>query len=685
MTKPFFLERLFLMGDEMELRELIDARTCNAFKKKGYETVEDVARLFPRKYYDFTSVKKLDQTQGSETGAYLCSFESYEKKKINGRTIVKAVVRENQSGYKIYISWFGQYQMYRCLQSAYRPGEEVFVCGSISYHEEYNSYFITNPVIFKHFETSDQRIYTVYPNYRGISEERMKNVIRMCLDHMEKEETMPEDIRTKYHLLTEKEAVLKLHYPERPEDIERAKRRLIADDLLYFSAKLEKNARELPVGSPFGIKTKRITTEILQSLPYELTTDQKGTLESMIDTMRDGKRISALIQGDVGCGKTIIAFLMMFLMADSGYQSVLFAPIGTLARQHYLELCEMAKPYGIQVEFLHGQMKAKEKKEALKRIASGESQMIVGTHSVFQASVNYQNLGLCIVDEEHKFGVLQRESILKKAANGMHYIQMSATPIPRTLAALAFSNTQIYNILSMPAGRKPVKTTIFNKEKGIFRFLENELATGRQGYVICAQIDETDGDNKREDILSVTECYERYQSFFDGRYQVEMLTGKMSSEETAAIIARFKSNETQILISTTVVEVGVNVPNASTIVINNAENFGIANLHQLRGRVGRGFDQGYCILNSVDMENERLQTLCKYQSGFDIAEADLKLRGSGNLLGTEQSGSNRLVETAMKYPNTFKEVKKMAAGYIDGGIIDPFLGQYERANASCIS
>ena len=164
MTKPFFLERLFLMGDEMELRELIDARTCNAFKKKGYETVEDVARLFPRKYYDFTSVKKLDQTQGSETGAYLCSFESYEKKKINGRTIVKAVVREKQSGYKIYISWFGQYQMYRCLQSAYRPGEEVFVCGSISYHEEYNSYFITNPVIFKHFETSDQRIYTVYPN-----------------------------------------------------------------------------------------------------------------------------------------------------------------------------------------------------------------------------------------------------------------------------------------------------------------------------------------------------------------------------------------------------------------------------------------------------------------------------------------------------------------------------------------
>ena len=267
----------------------------------------------------------------------------------------------------------------------------------------------------------------------------------------------------------------------------------------------------------------------------------------------------------------------------------------------------------------------------------------------------------------------------------MHYIQMSATPIPRTLAALAFSNTQIYNILSMPAGRKPVKTTIFNKEKGIFRFLEKELAAGRQGYVICAQIDETDGDNKRENILSVTECYERYQSFFDGRYQVEMLTGKMSSEETAAIIARFKSNETQILISTTVVEVGVNVPNASTIVINNAENFGIANLHQLRGRVGRGSDQGYCILNSVDMENERLQTLCKYQSGFDIAEADLKLRGSGNLLGTEQSGSNRLVETAMKYPNTFKEVKKMAAGYIDGGIIDPFLGQYERANASCIS
>lgn len=513
----------------------------------------------------------------------------------------------------------------------------------------------------------------------------MKNVIRMCLDHMEKEETMPEDIRTKYHLLTEKEAVLKLHYPERPEDIERAKRRLIADDLLYFSAKLEKNARELPVGSPFGIKTKRITTEILQSLPYELTTDQKETLESMMDTMRDGKRISALIQGDVGCGKTIIAFLMMFLMADSGYQSVLFAPIGTLARQHYLELCEMAKPYGIQVEFLHGQMKAKEKREALKRIASGESQMIVGTHSVFQTSVNYLNLGLCIVDEEHKFGVLQRESILKKAANGMHYIQMSATPIPRTLAALAFSNTQIYNILSMPAGRKPVKTTIFNKEKGIFRFLEKELAAGRQGYVICAQIDETDGDNKRENILSVTECYERYQSFFDGRYQVEMLTGKMSSEETAAIIARFKSNETQILISTTVVEVGVNVPNASTIVINNAENFGIANLHQLRGRVGRGSDQGYCILNSVDMENERLQTLCKYQSGFDIAEADLKLRGSGNLLGTEQSGSNRLVETAMKYPNTFKEVKKMAAGYIDGGSIDPFLGQYERANASCIS
>ena len=255
----------------MELKELLETRTCNALRKKGYETVEEVARLFPRKYYDFTELKRLEKQDDAETNAYLCSFESYEKKRKNGRTIIKAVVREKSSNHKLHLSWFGQYQMYARLRNAYLPGDEVFVCGTVSYHEDYDFYFITNPVIFKHFEESDLRIYPVYPNFHGISEEKMKNAIRVCLDHMDKEETMPEEVRGKYHLPTEREAVLRLHHPEKKADITRGERRLIADDLLYFSGKLEKNARELPVGSPFGIKTQRITTQILKKFGREFS------------------------------------------------------------------------------------------------------------------------------------------------------------------------------------------------------------------------------------------------------------------------------------------------------------------------------------------------------------------------------------------------------------------------------
>ena len=657
------------------LKEIAGTRAYNILKKRKMETVEDVCQLFPSKYYDFSFINPLNTSRLDKNYAFVCKLVSYELKKQSSIYIVRCTLQDIYTQNELCVSWFGTTEMYNVLKKDYRPGDTCFIGGKLKASNKKNLFFMSNPIIFKKYdEESDCHIYTAYEKIRGISESNFERIINDCLEHATIPDKVPRELLHKYNLIPKDEAIREMHKPSSVEQIKRAKYRLNIDDLLYFALQLEEKNRNLPAGSVYGIHSLAITTKIIKNLPFQLTKDQKSAYEELVNRIRSGKRLNALIQGDVGCGKTILAFLLMFVMADNGFQSVLLAPTQVLASQHYNELKEMAAQYNIDVVYIANGLKKKEREAILKSIEDGSALMIVGTHSVLSKEVKFHDLGLSITDEEHRFGVLQREEITTKAKAGMHTVTMSATPIPRSLSDVLLSTTEVFNIQSMPNGRKPIQTAICASQNTIFQFIKKEIEKGHQAYVVCPLIEDKQG--AMEGILSVEQTYAEYTDAF-GKGAVAVLNGKMKEDETENVIQSFKNGEIKILVSTTVVEVGVNVPNATVIVINNAERFGLASLHQLRGRVGRGNSPGYCILNSVHKDNKRLIALCKYKNGFQIAEADYALRGSGNILGTEQSGSNYYVELSMRYPDLFSELQKYAKKYMDTGVAEMIIKTYQ--------
>lgn len=657
------------------LKEIAGTRAYNILKKRKMETVEDVCQLFPSKYYDFSFINPLNTSRLDKNYAFVCKLVSYELKKQSSIYIVRCTLHDIYTQNELCVSWFGTTEMYNVLKKDYHPGDTCFIGGKLKASNKKNLFFMSNPIIFKKYDgESDCHIYTAYEKIRGISESNFERIINDCLEHATIPDKVPRELLHKYNLMSKDEAIREMHKPSSVEGVKKAKYRLNIDDLLYFALQLEEKKRNLPVGSVYGIHSLAITTKIIKNLPFQLTKDQKSAYEELVNRIRSGKRLNALIQGDVGCGKTILAFLLMFVMADNGFQSVLLAPTQVLASQHYNELKEMAAQYNIDVVYIANGLKKKEREAILKSIEDGSALMIVGTHSVLSKEVKFHDLGLSITDEEHRFGVLQREEITTKAKAGMHTVTMSATPIPRSLSDVLLSTTEVFNIQSMPNGRKPIQTAICASQNTIFQFIKKEIEKGHQAYVVCPLIEDKQG--VMEGILSVEQTYTEYTNIF-GKNAVAVLNGKMNEDETEKVIRSFKNGEIKILVSTTVVEVGVNVSNATVIVINNAERFGLASLHQLRGRVGRGNSQGYCILNSVHKNNKRLLALCKYKNGFQIAESDYALRGSGNILGTEQSGSNYYVELSMKYPDLFSELQKYAKKYMDTGEAEMIVKTYQ--------
>ena len=657
------------------LKEIAGTRAYNILKKRKMETVEDVCQLFPSKYYDFSFINPLNTGRLDKNYAFVCKLVSYELKKQSSLYIVRCTLQDIYTQNELCVSWFGTTEMYNVLKKDYRPGDTCFIGGKLKASNKKNLFFMSNPIIFKKYDgESDCHIYTAYEKIRGISESNFERIINDCLEHATIPDKVPRELLHKYNLMSKDEAIREMHKPSSVEGVKKAKYRLNIDDLLYFALQLEEKKRNLPAGSVYGIHSLAITTKIIKNLPFQLTKDQKSAYEELVNRIRSGKRLNALIQGDVGCGKTILAFLLMFVMADNGFQSVLLAPTQVLASQHYNELKEMAAQYNIDVVYIANGLKKKEREAILKSIEDGSALMIVGTHSVLSKEVKFHDLGLSITDEEHRFGVLQREEITTKAKAGMHTVTMSATPIPRSLSDVLLSTTEVFNIQSMPNGRKPIQTAICASQNTIFQFIKKEIEKGHQAYVVCPLIEDKQG--VMEGILSVEQTYTEYANIF-GKNAVAVLNGKMNEDETEKVIRSFKNGEIKILVSTTVVEVGVNVSNATVIVINNAERFGLASLHQLRGRVGRGNSQGYCILNSVHKNNKRLLALCKYKNGFQIAESDYALRGSGNILGTEQSASNYYVELSMKYPDLFSELQKYAKKYMDTGEAEMIVKTYQ--------
>lgn len=653
-------------------------RTVTALNKKKVYTVDDLLRCIPRKYLDYREIVPFSDAVGKDC-AIAGYIQSAGKKEGNGRPQqIDIDLVEETSGQMVKIYYFGTPYIWEHICKLIH--KEVIVCGKISNGKF--GYSITNPYRISDKELFHGTIVPVYSKMKGVSEDMLKKLIKTYIKDLS--DPIEENVISRAKLFGYKEALQELHYPTNFERIQQARKRLAFNDLLFFSMQLQEDADKIGHNG-IKIDTVEETVNRLDKLPFQLTEDQAVTLNHIRDNMKSGVRTDALIQGDVGCGKTIVAFLSMSMMAENGYQSAIMAPTEILAHQHYDGFCKSFPDLASKAVFLSGSMKVKEKKEALSKIVAGEALFVIGTHSVISKNVMFYKLGLVITDEEHRFGTEQRDMLMEKGNEGVHIITMSATPIPRSIAAVMYGeNKAIYEIKSMPDGRIPVQTAINNNQQKIFDFAEKQLKENRQIYVVCPLVDEAEEGSSSRDMDSVQDVYERYRLYFETiGYKTGKLFGKQDSSEKAANIKAFEENKVQILVSTTVVEVGLNVPNASLIIIHNAERFGLATMHQLRGRVGRGGGKSYCILKSDQRDNERLLTMVNTTDGFKIAEEDMKQRGIGDLIGTKQSGKNHNMDLMLSYPNFYKAVKKYARWMLESQKAEQLVKLYmENASAA---
>lgn len=653
-------------------------RTVTALNKKKVYTVDDLLRCIPRKYLDYREIVPFSDAVGKDC-AIAGYIQSAGKKEGNGRPQqIDIDLVEETSGQMVKIYYFGTPYIWEHICKLIH--KEVIVCGKISNGKF--GYSITNPYRISDKELFHGTIVPVYSKMKGVSEDMLKKLIKTYIKDLS--DPIEENVISRAKLFGYKEALQELHYPTNFERIQQARKRLAFNDLLFFSMQLQEDADKIGHNG-IKIDTVEETVNRLDKLPFQLTEDQAVTLNHIRDNMKSGVRTDALIQGDVGCGKTIVAFLSMSMMAENGYQSAIMAPTEILAHQHYDGFCKSFPDLASKAVFLSGSMKVKEKKEALSKIVAGEALFVIGTHSVISKNIMFYKLGLVITDEEHRFGTEQRDMLMEKGNEGVHIITMSATPIPRSIAAVMYGeNKAIYEIKSMPDGRIPVQTAINNNQQKIFDFAEKQLKENRQIYVVCPLVDEAEEGSSSSGMDSVQDVYERYRLYFETiGYKTGKLFGKQDNSEKAANIKAFEENKVQILVSTTVVEVGVNVPNASLIIIHNAERFGLATMHQLRGRVGRGGGKSYCILKSDQRDNERLLTMVNTTDGFKIAEEDMKQRGIGDLIGTKQSGKNHNMDLMLSYPNFYKAVKKYARWMLESQKAEQLVKLYmENASAA---
>lgn len=611
------------------------------FNKKDINSLEDLSLFFPRKYIDCSELTGIKNNDFSVFTALFTGLRQYDGFFVaKGRTIGKDEW--------INVTWFRQPFLFKTIEAML--GKPVLVAGKPTWNDEYKNYSLSAPFLFVPNEKEYRRIYPVYSKIAGMSEDYLIEKIAETLFFPDLfPDAYPDTSYPSYH-----NALCEIHCPHTFSSLKKAEEKIAFNELSFFYEKVEERKKIKSEVSPFGIKNADLSVKIKNSLPYSLTEDQRGVLNSFYKKLKTGKRIDALVEGDVGTGKSIVAFLLMTMLGGNGYQSVLMAPTQVLARQHFEELSSLLAPFGEKVLYCgEGGLKKKDKEE----VKSGNVKYIIGTHAVLNESIEFKNLALCITDEEHKFGVLQREALTQRLKNGVHTLSMSATPIPRSLAAILYgTGTELHTIKTKPAGRKPIITTHSESFSKVFPFLIEEIKKGRQAYVVCPAIEKNE---KMEGVLSVEEISEIYRKHLPG-IKIGTLTGKNKKDETEEIIRSFKENETKILIATTVIEVGVNVPNATLMIIQNAERFGLAGLHQLRGRVGRGDHQSYCILVSDDAENPRVQVMCDTTDGFRIAEEDLRLRGTGEILGLKQSGEDKYVTLMMKFPHVYEKIQDSA-------------------------
>lgn len=629
------------MKESESIRKLkgVGEKTEALFQKIGIQTVGDLLRNYPRDYDLYQEPRMIAEIKDQEKAAVLGTVtEGVDIKKVRNLNIVTTKVSD-ASG-KCKITWYNM----PFLRNTIKRGMVFVFRGKMVWKG--NQCTMEHPEMYTP-AAYQQKLHSMQPVYRltaGLSNNTIVKMMHEILEHLDlSQDYLPEDIRSREHLAEYNFAMQQIHFPENQEQYLTARRRLAFDEFLLFILVLQKmKEKKETERNEYQMKRVWKTEEVIESLPYQLTNAQKNVWYEIEQDLKSERLMTRLVQGDVGSGKTIIAFLAMIMAVENGYQSALMVPTEVLARQHFEALSDLLEQHGLLEEYqpvlLTGSCTAKEKRMIYERIALGNAKMIIGTHALIQEQVEYKNLALVITDEQHRFGVRQRETFSSKG-NKPNILVMSATPIPRTLGIILYGDLDISMIDELPARRLPIKNCVVDTSyrPKAYRFIENQVKEGHQVYVICPMVEESEG-MEAENVVDYTK---KLRQVLPSSICVEALHGQMKAKEKNQIMERFAANQIQVLVSTTVVEVGVNVPNATVMMVENAERFGLAQLHQLRGRVGRGAAQSYCIFihgqNQAE-KSRRLQILKESNDGFYIASEDLKLRGPGDLLGVRQSG-----------------------------------------------
>jgi ATP-dependent DNA helicase RecG len=676
---------------ETPLYDILGARSplLKRFEKIGIRTVRDLLWHFPSRYEDFSKIYQINDLEPGQQATIHAAVEDMKLRRTRrGLTIIEAILAD-ESG-TIRAVWFNQPYIAQTL----RAGRIANFAGKISLSEE-NELYLNNPAYEilrqgtenKKQETSHTaRLVPIYPETKGLTSRGIRFAVRIATKHdLALTEWIPKEILARYDFPNLQNALQKIHFPDRLEDALRAQKRFRFENLFLlqlfnFQQKL-KFGNERAAAIPINIERIK---HILAALPFSLTQSQKQSLWEIVQDLAKPHPMNRLLQGDVGSGKTIVAAIAAVTAAEHGFQTVFMAPTEILARQHFETFQKfltsvspsdhltigLAMGSGTTILYENDLAAKTAKKEFWKKSAGGEIAVIFGTHALIQKSAQFKNLGLVIVDEQHRFGVRQRQALVHKQSTTPHFLSMSATPIPRTLTMTVFGNLDLSLITELPAGRKPIATKIVAplERQATYEFVRGEIKKGRQAFVICPLITPAEADDERANISvlelkSVEKEYEKLSKRIFPELRIAMLHGKMKPKEKESIMRGFTEKKCDMLVATSIIEVGVDIPNASVMIIEGADRFGLAQLYQFRGRIGRGEHQSYCFLmtdTKGDKAKTRLQAILRAKNGFELAEEDLKLRGPGEFFGEVQSGFSDATLEALRDPTLVKTSREAA-------------------------